>query len=163
LKVKLNKKKPVILLLTNFFSVIVSMSLFGQEMTREDYDDYLAKFNVNDSSFIEYYHPDVTLELSGSEIRGAQGIKDFYADVKKYIKETVEVTTYIYDGKQLAVEIPTTFEVIADWDKSFWGMDLKKGQVMRVISWGIYDIEGGKFKRIRTARYSMINDWQYEN
>jgi len=34
---------------------------------------------------------------------------------------------------------------------------------MRVISWGIYDIEGGKFKRIRTARYSMINDWQYEN
>lgn len=135
---------------------------YGQEMSREAYNDYLAKFNANDPAFIEYYHPDVTLELSGSEIRGAQGIKDFYADVKKYIKETVEVTTYIYDGKQLAVEIPTTFEVIADWDNSFWGVDLKKGQVLRVVSWGIYDIEDGKFKRIRTARYKIINDWQYE-
>ena len=147
-----------VLLLT----LVAPVLTYGQEMSREAYNDYLTKFNANDSTFIEYYHPDVTLELSGSEIRGAQGIKDFYADVKKYIKETVEVTTYIYDGKQLAVEIPTTFEVIADWDNSFWGVDLKKGQVLRVVSWGIYDIEDGKFKRIRTARYKMINDWQYE-
>jgi hypothetical protein len=39
---------------------------------------------------------------------------------------------------------------------------LEQGQVMRIISWGIYDIEDGKFKRIRTARYRMINDWQME-
>lgn len=135
---------------------------FGQEMSREAYDDYLERFNANDPSFIEYYHPDVVLELSGSEIRGAQGIKDFYANVKQYIKETVEVTTFIYDGKQLAVEIPTTFEVTADWDNSFWGVDLKKGQVLRIVSWGIYDIEDGKFKKIRTARYRIINDWQFE-
>ena len=135
---------------------------YSQEMSREAYDDYLARFNANDPSFIEYYHPDVVLELSGSQIRGDQGIRDFYAEVKQYIKETVEVTTFIYDGKQLAVEIPTTFEVIADWDDSFWGVPLKKGQVMRIISWGIYDIEDGKFRRIRTARYRMINDWRFE-
>ena len=41
-----------------------------------------------------FYHSDVVLELSGSEIRGAQGIKNFYADVKKYISERVEVTNF---------------------------------------------------------------------
>lgn len=156
-----NTKFSVSLLLP-FVAAMFSFPLFAQEMSRAAYNDYLTKFNANDSSFIEYYHPDVTLELSATEIRGAQAIKDFYAEVKKYIKETVEVTAYIHDGNQLAVEIPTTFEVIADWDDSYWGIDLKKGQVLRIVSWGIYDIEDGKFKRIRTARYKLINDWQME-
>ncbi len=144
--------------------LLVSASIMAAEdgMTRADYDEYLALFNANDSSFIKFYHPDVVLELSGSEIRGAQGIKDFYAEVKKYISEKVEVTTFIRDGDKLAVEIPTTFEVIADWDDSFWGIPLKKGQVLRIVSWGIYDIKDGKFKRIRTARYQMVNNWQFE-
>ena len=104
----------------------------------------------------------MVLELGTSQIVGAEGIRDFYANVKQYIKERVDVTTFITDGNQLAVEIPTTFEVIKDWDDSFWGVPLKKGQVMRIISWGFYDIEDGKFKRIRTARYRMVNDWQME-
>ena len=142
--------------------VVGSPGVRAEDMSRADYDEYLRLFNANDPSFIKYYHPDVILELSGSQIRGDAGIRDFYANVKKYIKEKVEVTTFIRDGNQLAVEIPTTFEVIADWDDSFWGVPLKKGQVMRIVSWGIYDIEDGKFKRIRTARYQMINNWQFE-
>jgi len=144
--------------------VLFSVSIIAAEegMMRADYDEYLALFNANDPSFIKFYHSDVVLELSGSEIRGAQGIKNFYADVKKYISEKVEVTTFIRDGDKLAVEIPTTFEVIADWDDSFWGVPLKKGQVLRIVSWGIYDIEDGKFKTIRTARYKLVNDWQFE-
>ena len=138
------------------------LSAEEEGMTRADYDEYLRLFNANDPSFIRFYHPDVVLELNGSEIRGAQGIKDFYADVKKHISEHVEVTTFIRDGDKLAVEIPTTFRVTADWDDSFWGVPLKKGQVMRIVSWGIYDIEDGKFKRIRTARYKMVNDWRFE-
>ena len=131
-------------------------------MTREAYNEYLELFNANDPTFIKFYHPDVVLELGTSQIVGAEGIRDFYANVKQYIKERVDVTTFITDGNQLAVEIPTTFEVKKDWDDSFWGVPLKKGQVMRIISWGFYDIEDGKFKRIRTARYRMVNDWQME-
>lgn len=131
-------------------------------MTRDAYNEYLELFNANDPTFIKFYHPDVVLELGTSQIVGAEGIRDFYANVKQYIRERVDVTTFITDGNQLAVEIPTTFEVIKDWDDSFWGVPLKQGQVMRIISWGIYDIEDGKFKRIRTARYRMINDWQME-
>jgi len=36
------------------------------------------------------------------------------------------------------------------------------GSGMRIVSWGFYDIEDGRFKPIRTARYQMINDWQFE-
>ena len=131
-------------------------------MTRDAYNEYLELFNANDPTFIKFYHPDVVLELGTSQIVGAEGIRDFYANVKQYIRERVDVTTFITDGNQLAVEIPTTFEVIKDWEDSFWGVPLEQGQVMRIISWGIYDIEDGKFKRIRTARYRMINDWQME-
>ncbi len=154
------KKKLVYLTLLT--GVFFSPFLAAEGITRQAYDDYLDRFNNNDPSFIEFYHPDVVLELAGSQIRTAQGIKDFYADVKQYIKETVEVTEFIMDGNKLAVEIPTTFEVIADREDSFWGVPLKKGQVMRTISWGIYDIEDGKFKRIRTARYRNIHDWRFE-
>jgi len=144
--------------------LIVSFNVYSAEpgISREAYNEYLELFNYNDMSFIKFYHPDVVLELGTSEIRGAEGIRDFYAVVKEHISERVDVTAFIADEDQLAVEIPTTFEVIKDWEDSFWGVRLKKGQVMRIISWGIYDIEDGKFKRIRTARYRMINDWQFE-
>jgi hypothetical protein len=154
--------------ITKFFCLLLLLSLATVSkaaedgMSREDYNEYLALFNANDPSFIKFYHPDVVLELAGSEIRGAEGIRDFYANVKQYIKERVDVTTFISDGNQLAVEIPTTFEVTRDWDDSFWGVDLKQGQVMRIVSWGFYEIEDGKFKRIRTARYQMVNNWQFE-
>jgi len=144
--------------------LIVSFNVYSAEpgISREAYNEYLELFNNNDMSFIKFYHPDVVLELGTSEIRGAEGIRDFYAVVKEHISERVDVTAFIADEDQLAVEIPTTFEVIKDWEDSFWGVSLKKGQVMRIISWGIYDIEDGKFKRIRTARYRMINDWQFD-
>jgi len=120
------KKKLVYLTLLT--GVFFSPFLAAEGITRQAYDDYLDRFNNNDPSFIEFYHPDVVLELAGSQIRTAQGIKDFYADVKQYIKETVEVTEFIMDGNKLAVEIPTTFEVIADREDSFWGVLLKKGK-----------------------------------
>jgi hypothetical protein len=134
----------------------------SNRISREEYQDYVDRFNNNDMSFIEYYHPDVVLELGASEIVGDTGIRDFYANVKKYIKETVTVNQFISDEGGIAVEIPTTFECIADWADSFWGVPLKKGQVMRIISFGFYQVEDRKFRRVKAARYKMIHDWQMQ-
>lgn len=131
-------------------------------LTREEYQTYVDLFNANDPRFIEYYHPDVVLELPSSEIHGDTGIRDFYANVKKYIKEHVDVTMFVADEHTIAVEIPTRFECIEDWNESFWGVPLKKGQVMRIISFGFYQVEDRKFKHIKSARYKMVHDWQYE-
>lgn len=132
----------------------------SNRITRAEYQVYLDRFNSNDMSFIDFYHPNVVLELGATEIVGNTGIRDFYANVKKYIKETVEVTEFISDEGGIAVEIPTRFECIADWKESFWGVPLKKGQVMRIVSFGFYKVVDRKFSRVKAARYKMIHDWQ---
>jgi hypothetical protein len=145
------------------FAVTGKAATASGALTRAEYQTYVDLFNANDPRYIEYYHPDVILELPGSEIRGATGIRDFYANVKQYIKEQVDVTVFVADEQTVAVEIPTRFECIADWDNSFWGVPLKKGQVMRIISFGFYQVEDRKFKHIKSARYKQVHDWQFEN
>jgi hypothetical protein len=131
-------------------------------MTRDEYRRYLELFNANDPRFIEYYHPDVIFELGATTMQGATTIRDFYANVKQYIKEQVDLTVFVADEHTVAVEIPTRFECIRDWQDSFWGVPLKQGQVMRIISWGFYTLAGGKFTHIKSARYKLIHDWQPE-
>ena len=75
-------------------------------------------------------------ELGATQMQGAETIRDFYANVKTYIKEEVTCTEYVANDTTVAVEIPTRFECIRDWEDSFWGVPLKKGQVMRIISFG---------------------------
>jgi hypothetical protein len=132
-------------------------------MTREDYLRYVTLFNANDPAFIEYYAPDVTFEVGTTTMQGATTIRDFYANVKQYIKEEVEVTMFLADEHNVAVEIPTRFECFKDWADSFWGVPLKKGQVMRIVSWGHYTLVDGKFTTIKSTRYKIIHDWQFEN
>lgn len=131
-------------------------------LTRQEYQTYLDLFNANDPRFIEFYHPEVEFELGTTQMKGNTTIRDFYANVKKYIKEEVTCTEYVSSEDTVAVEIPTRFECIADWDDSFWGVPLKKGQVMRIITFGFYKVRDRKFVGIKTARYKMIHDWQQE-
>ncbi|MES2606069.1 MAG: nuclear transport factor 2 family protein [Pseudomonadota bacterium] len=137
-----------------------ALSAASNRISREEYQVYVDKFNANDMTFIEFYHPEVVLELGATEIVGDTGIRDFYANVKKYIKETVTVNEFISDEGGIAVEIPTRFECIADWEDSFWGVPLKKGQVMRIISFGFYKVRDRKFSRVKAARYKVVHDWQ---
>jgi hypothetical protein len=140
-------------------TTVPALAANSNRITRKEYDDYVHRFNSNDMSFIDFYHPDVVLELGVKEIVGNIGIRDFYANVKKHIKETVTVNQFISDEGGVAVEIPTTFECFADWDDSFWGIPLKKGQVQKVISFGFYQVVDHKFKRIKAARYKMVQEW----
>jgi hypothetical protein len=132
-------------------------------LTRAEYERYVELFNANDPRFIEYYHPDVVFEVGTTTMQGATTIRDFYANVKQYIKEEVTITMFVADEHTVAVEIPTRFECIKDWDDSFWGVPLKQGQVMRIISWGFYAVEDRKFTSIKSMRYKQIHDWQFEN
>src|SRR5688572_25819602 len=132
-------------------------------MPRERYMQYVEWFNANDPRFIEFYHPDVVLELGAATINGAEGILNFYKDVKAHIHEKVEVTHYIADATGIAAELPTEFRVYQDWPKpNYFNRELKAGEVFRTISFGLYWVEDGKFRHIKAARYKLINDWQME-
>jgi hypothetical protein len=134
----------------------------GVGLTREQFVAYTTLFNNNDPAFIQYYHDDVVLELGAKEIRTPQGIRDFYADVKAHIREKVEVTHFVSDATGMAAEMPTEFRVYKDWDNNFFGRPLKAGEVLRVVSFVLYWVKDGKFSRIKSARYKLVNDWRME-
>jgi hypothetical protein len=131
-------------------------------LTREHFLQYATLFNNNDPRFVEFYHDDVVLELGTREIRTPKGIREFYADVKAHIHEKVEVTHFVSDATGIAVEMPTEFRVIKDWENGFFGRPLKVGEVMRIVSFVIYWVDNGKFRHIKSARYKQINDWRME-
>lgn len=131
---------------------VLAQDSCSDHLSREDYQRYLDLFNANDFDFLEYYHPDVELQLGDAKIESADGIGEFYAEVKQYIRETVTCTDYVSDSNGVAVVIPTVFECIRDWDNSFWGIDLKAGQRLEIISWGFYGMENSKFRSIKTTR-----------
>jgi hypothetical protein len=133
-------------------------------MSKESYLQYVQWFNDNDPRFIDFYHPDVVLELGNTTITGAQAILDFYSEVKAHIKETVTVTHFVSDATGVATEIPTEFRVYKDWpEPNYFRRPLKTGEVFRVISFGLYWMEDGKFRHIKAARYKLVNDWQMES
>jgi hypothetical protein len=132
-------------------------------MPRERYEQYVGWFNENDPRFLEFYHPDVVLELGATTLEGANAIRDFYAEVKAHIKETVTVTHFVSDATGVAAEIPTEFKVFKDWpEPNYFKRPLKAGEVFRVVSFGLYWVDNGLFRRIKAARYKLVNDWKME-
>jgi hypothetical protein len=132
-------------------------------MPRDRYMQYVGWFNDNDPRFLEFYHPDVVLELGAATLEGSNAIRDFYAEVKAHIHEKVEVSHYIADATGIAAELPTEFKVYKDWpEPNYFKRPLKAGEVFRVVSFGLYWVEDGKFRRIKAARYKLINDWKME-
>jgi hypothetical protein len=132
-------------------------------MTRERYEQYVGWFNQNDPRFLEFYHPDVVLELGNTTLQGANAIRDFYAEVKAHIHETVTVTHFVSDATGVGVEIPTEFKVYKDWpEPNYFKRPLKTGEVFRVVSFGLYWVDNGLFRHIKAARYKLVNDWKME-
>ena len=131
-------------------------------MNRAQFEQYITLFNQNDPGFIRFYHDDVILELGDAVIRTPQGIADFYNNVKRYIRESLQIGQFIADAGGIAVEVPSEFGCYRDWPDSFWGRPIKKGEVLRIVSFVLYRLEDGKFKHIRSARYRVVNDWRQE-
>jgi hypothetical protein len=132
-------------------------------MPRERYLQYVDWFNANDPRFLDFYHPDVELELGNATLKGANAIRDFYTEVKAHIHEKVEVTHYVADATGIGAQLPTEFRVYRDWpEPNYFRRSLKAGEVLRVISFGLYWIDSGRFRHIKAARYKLVNDWQME-
>ena len=132
-------------------------------MPRERYLQPVDWFNRNDPRFLEFYDPDVVLELGNPTLVGSQAIGDFYAEVKAHLLEKVEVTRYIADASGIAAELPTQFRCIKDCPKGYFPRPLMLGEVLRVVTFGMYWMDKGRFRRIKAARYRLVNDWQMED
>ena len=140
----------------------VARAQCSEGISREQYEQYLDWFNNNDPRFADFYHEDVELELRNATIQGRQGILDFYAEVKQYIRETVTVDHFVSDATGVAAVVPSEFRCFRDWDSEYFRRFIKAGEVFRIVSFGIYWVKDGKFRQIKAARYQLVNDWQME-
>jgi SnoaL-like domain len=124
-------------------------------ITREHYARYIAAFNNNDfAGLAEFYADDVVLELPIATLRGRQAILDFYLEVKRRVRETLKVGQLVIDDHGLAAELGTEFHAFED-APDFIVRPMKKGDTIQSVSFILYRHEGGKFTRIRSARYKM--------
>jgi hypothetical protein len=124
-------------------------------MTKEEWlQDYIGAFNRGDfDSFTGFYDDDVVLYLGQkAEIRGRQGIRDFYTNVFARVRETLTVDRVVLDNDGLACIIRTEFLALEDWPDFIAG-PMTKGQSIFIESYIFYTIgSNGKFTEIRTTR-----------
>lgn len=130
-------------------------------MNRRDYDRYLACFNARDyDAMCAFYADDVALNMLGYAIRGARGIRDFYAFFHAHVRESIRVTRFASTDTFLAIEAPTRLEAF----KALTMDDLKRagferlvalevGQVVELQNMINYDLRDGKFTEIRIGVY----------
>jgi len=123
-------------------------------MTKEEFLRYLGHFNNKRyAEMAPYYAEDVEIQLPGMTLKGPQGIVSFYTDFHTYVREHVDVKYLVTDDNAVAAEMYTEFECFRDYPNV--AMPFKKGETRRLLNFVHYDLEGGRFKRIRVARYKQ--------
>jgi hypothetical protein len=130
-----------------------------QPGTRPWFEAYIAAFNAHDyAGFSAYYAPDVRFFGQAATLEGAAAVVAFYRSVQARIDETVELLNFVSGApSRVAAEIRTTLVAREDWPDFPTGA-LLRGQRRQSISFVIYDIAGGRFTRVRSARFRRIAD-----
>lgn len=125
-------------------------------MTKENFQRYLGSFNKKlYDQLVPYYAADVEVELPGLTLKGPQGIVSFYADFHTYVREYVEARYLVIDETGVAVEMYSEFECFREYPNE--KLPFKNGEVRRLLNFVHYDLENGRFKHIRVARYKQYS------
>jgi hypothetical protein len=132
-------------------------------MKKEEFLKYIDHFNNKRyDDAVSYFAPDITVEYYDnaldptSPVRTLQGAQAFIENYKKLhenVVEVLEVRDYISDDEYLFVELWTEFHAFNDMEASPARPALKKGDTMIMTNFILYNLEGGKMKRIRIAHW----------
>jgi hypothetical protein len=99
-----------------------------------------------------FYQPDVKLELSSiGVIEGRQGIVDFYTEMFKTVRETLEVHDIVFGDNAIVGNFTSVFTAVEDAPDFVVGA-LKKGEAIRVPVIVYYTLEDGLISNIKVAR-----------
>jgi ketosteroid isomerase-like protein len=123
---------------------------------REWFDRYIEAFNRSDfATFGGYYAEDVQFEGQGGSFVGRAAVLDFYRQVKSRLEETLTVLGFTASPERITIELKTVLVAREDWPDFPTG-PLAKGDRRESVNFIIYDIVGGKFSRIRSARFRPV-------
>jgi len=122
-------------------------------VTEADFAEYIAAFNRGDhGAFSAYYADDVLLELGARKLHGRAAIVSFYRDLQGRIKETLIPGQVVVGESGIAAELDTRFEALVDWP-GFMVQPIKAGEVIRLVSFVMYQVHDNTFTHIRAARF----------
>jgi hypothetical protein len=132
-------------------------------MNKKQYLEYINHFNHKRYDAVTgYFAPDVSVEYftnpgdstPARTLHGRQGFIDSYKALHEYVREALERGDFMVSEDRLLAELYTEFHCFRDYP-NFLGKTLKKGEVAVMTNWVLYDLEGGKMKRIRIAHFRM--------
>jgi hypothetical protein len=132
-------------------------------MKKEDFMKYIDHFNNKRyDDIVGYFAPDITVEYYDNALdpsspartlKGPQAFIENYKQLHENVHEVLEVRDYISDDKYLFVELWTEFHAFRDMEASPARPALKKGETFIMTNFILYNLEGGKMKRIRIAHW----------
>ena len=125
--------------------------------TRPWFERYLAAFNGKDyAGFSAFYAPDVRFFGQAATLEGPQAVVDFYRMVHGRLDERVDLITFVSGGPtRIMAEIRTTLVAREDWPDFPTGA-FARGDRRQSLNFALYEIEDGRFKRIRSARFARL-------
>jgi len=121
--------------------------------------DYIAAFNRGDfDGFTDHYTDDVELTIAnGTHLKGRQAIIDFYRNVRAGTERTIRVVASFADENGLAAELESEFLATEDVP-DFTSGPMRKGDRLYIRTFALYELEDGRFARIRSAPYKR--EWR---
>lgn len=132
-------------------------------MNRDQYQDYLDKFNSkNYDGVLDYYAPDGQFELVffGTKMTTRKEIKDFYGFFHDHVKEEIIVHDYATDGRVIAMEATVRVTGLKDLTKEAGAANgisieypIAKGDVIEVPQFIHYHLKDGKIVKALCALF----------
>lgn len=112
--------------------------------------EYIEAFNAGDgTTFTRFYAPDaVLINGAGITLHGPAAIAEFYDELKARMQRRIEVLGLVEGRETLAAALRSIFEAFVD-GVPFAGHVLDAGDRVILRSIALYELEGGKFKRIK--------------
>ena len=118
---------------------------------------YMNAFNHGDHALLrQFYADDVVLVIgNGTELRGPQAIIDFYSHLHESTQRTISILRTFPGEDGIAAELESEFLALAD-APDFTSGPMQRGDRLYINSFVIYDIQEGRYSRIRAAVYNRM-------
>lgn len=115
---------------------------------------YLHAFNARDWNTLRgFYAPDVRLMIgNGTELAGRESIIDFYIQVNRQTRRTIEIVRCLANEAILAAEIESEFLAL-EHVPDFLTQPLVRGDRYYLNSFVFYEFSGEQYTRIRAATF----------
>jgi ketosteroid isomerase-like protein len=136
------------------FDVDTSPGAADAARALESFRQYIDAFNRSDfDGFSRYYMPDIDFRGRGGTFAGKDAVLTFYRGVKARMRETLTIRGLVVGKRQWVADIVTELYAQEDWP-DFASGAIKKGETRRSENFIWYELEGDKFKRVRSGRHS---------